>query len=391
MYKQEIITRELILLSLANMCYWASLDIFLPVLPRYYQGIGLDTYGVGLIVGALSAGGMLFRVVAGRAVDRYGSAVVACAGLLLSVAAIWGYFSARSLGLAVLCSFSQGVGMACYSPAATTMATLMFDRRYVTDVIAVYSLFGMIGASFATAAASIVYDAAGMPVVIGTGGLLAAGALLLVPKRPTVKTELSEAPAVSTRAIAGNPGVYIPTFSTLANGICFAGLMVFLPLLMLSRQVADFNIYFVTYAIVVVAIRVFVRQLCDRFGALQLEWLSVVLIGLAMFFAVWSHDWVALALCGVITGLSLGVAFPAMGTTIATYTDPKNRGAAFGIFTTASDIGFVIGATGLSFVAATWGYAAVFMLSGGYALLYAVIHRVWLVDKLKAAAVCNNC
>lgn len=390
MYKREIITKELIFLSMSSMCFWASLDIFLPVLPRYYQGIGLDTYEIGIIVGALSVGGMLFRVVAGRAVDRYGAAIVACVGLVLSVAAICGYYWAKSLWLAVLCSFGQGIGMACFSPAATTMATLMFDRRYITDVIAVYSLFGMFGASISTAAASIVYDAAGMPVVITIGGLLAVIALLFVPKRPTVKANLSEALSMPMRDIAANPGVYIPTFSTLANGICFAGLMVFLPLLMLSRQIADFNVYFVTYAVVVVAIRVFVRQLCERFGAVQLEWLSVVLIGMTMFFAVWSHDWLALALCGVITGLALGVSFPAMGTTVTTYTDPKNRGAAFGIFTTASDVGFVIGATGLSFVAAIWGYAAAFMLSGGYALLYAIIHRVWLVNKLKEVAVYDN-
>lgn len=391
MYKREVITRELIFLSIANMCFWASLDIFLPVLPRYYQGLGLDTYEIGLIVGALSVGGMMFRVVAGRAVDRYGAAIVACVGLAVTVAAICGYFSAKTLWLAVLCSFSQGVGMACYSPAVTTMATLMFDRRYVTDVIAVYSLFGMMGASFSTAAASIVYDWAGMTMVITVGGLLAAIALVLIPKRPTVKADLSEALTMPMRDIAVNPGVYIPTFSTLANSICFAGLMVFLPLLMLGRQVTDFNVYFVTYAVVVVVIRVFVRQLCERFGALQLEWLSVVLLGLTMFFTVWSYDWLALALCGVVTGLSLGVSFPAMGTTVTTYTDPKNRGAAFGIFTTASDVGFVIGATGLSFVAAIWGYAAVFMLSGGYALLYAVIHRVWLVNKLKEVVAYDNC
>lgn len=391
MFKREILTGELICLSLTNMFFWAGIDIFLPILPQYFHTQGLSTFEVGIVLGAMAVGGMLFRVIAGRAVDRYGTAIVASIGLIIALAGTCGYFGAKTLGLAVACSFAQGVGLACFSPAAVTMATLMHSEEYTTDVFAVYTLMGMLGASVATALANALYGQMGMFGVTEAGAAFIVASLLFIPKRPTVRVSLTVAAARPVREIAANPGVYIPTLSTLATNICFAGAMTFLPMLMLSRAVADFNSFFVSYAIVVIIVRLFVRQICEKFGVLRLEWWSVMLIGLAMLVAVGAYDWLALTLCGVITGLSFGVAFPAMGTTVTNHTEPENRGTAFGIFTTAADIGFVLGATGLSCVAAIWGYPAVFMLAGAYTLLYGVFHKLWLAGKLQENQAWDNC
>lgn len=384
MINREILTVELLFMSIANLCYWACLDIFLPVLPQHFHAVGLNDYQVGLIIGATSVGGMLFRVLAGKGIDRYGASPVAFFGLAVSLISIIGFFYAQTMTLAMLCTFGQGIGLACYSSACITMATLMFDEKHLTDVIAIYSLFGIAGASSATAIGNWLYSFAGFDAVITLGVVLAAISLLLIPKRPTVQVKVEKADSRPVREIAANPGVYVPTMSIFATNICFASIITFLPMLMLSRSVAEMSAFYVTYSATVITVRLFVGKLSALIGVTRLEWFAVTMIGAVMWLTVYAHNWFTLALCGVLLGLALGGAFPSMGTTVSNSTEPANRGVAFGIFTTAADTGFVIGAAGMGFVAALWGYQAIFILAGTYALLYAVAHKMFLAPRLKA-------
>ncbi|BBB91475.1 MAG TPA: MFS transporter [Methylomusa anaerophila] len=385
MVSQAVLTGQFIRLAMANFCYWASLDIFLPILPQHYHSAGFSDYQVGIVIGAISAGALLFKIVAGKAVDRYGGSPVVCIGLLLTLAAIAGYPYANSVWTASLSTFIQGVGLTCYSGAALTMATLMFENEHTTDVFALFTMAGMFGASLALAVANWVYVTGGMPAVAVVGGSVAALCLLLVPKKPASRAGIQRAATLSVGDIAGNPGVYIPTISLFATNMCSAGAMTYLPILMLSRGVSDFSVFFVSYAIVVIIVRLFIRRLCEVVGAARLETMSVALMGMVMFLAAVSDSWHLLSLCGMLMGVALGVAFPAMGTTVTACTAPVNRGTAFGVFTTAADFGFVIGATGLGFIAAGIGYAAIFVLAGAYTTLYAIVHRLWLVKKLDPA------
>ena len=382
MFRREVLTREMICLSLANMFFWAGNNIFLPVLPQYFKTWGLSTFEVGIIIGAMAIGAMSCRVIAGKAIDRYGTVIVACIGLIISLLAISGYLVANTMATALLCALAQGMGVACFSPAATTMATLMHDKDYIGDVFAIFTFLGMAGASGATVIANILYGKLGIIGVIGAGAGFTFAGFLLIPKRATIRVALSDFAVRPMQEIVKNPGLYIPTFSMLATNICYAGAMTYLPMLMLGRAITDFNSFFVTYAVIVTVARLFVRHICDKFGALRIELWSVMLTGLAMLLLVGAYNWLTLSICGVITGLAIGVAYPAMGTTVTSHTEPENRGTAFGIFTLAADIGFMLGATGLSLVAAIWDYQAAFMLAGGYALLYGLVHKLWLSGKL---------
>lgn len=382
MVDRTILTRPFLRLVVANMLYWGSLDIFLPVLPQYYNSLGFSGFEVGMVVGAVSGGGLLFRVTAGKAVDRYGTVPLVTLGLILSVLAIGGYAIAKVLGLAVASAFLQGVGLACYSGAALTMATLMFPEQYVTDIFTVYTLFGMFGATLSMSGANWLYGIGGLPLIVAVGGGMAFISLLLFPKKPPIRVKIQKSASRPVKEIVKIPGVYIPTIGLLFTNLCFGGAMTFLPLLMLSRGVPDFNPFFIAHALTVIATRLSLRYILRLSWAERLAGWAVGCMGLMMLLAVVAYHWQLLSVCGVLMGISLGLAFPVMATTVTANTAPANRGAAFGFFSTAADIGFMIGSTGFGFAAAIWGYAPVFGVAGLYTVGYAVLYRLYLERRI---------
>jgi predicted MFS family arabinose efflux permease len=185
--------------------------------------------------------------------------------------------------------------------------------------------------------------------------------------------------------VVANPAVCVPTASLLAVNLCYGSIMTFLPLLMLSRGVTEFNSFYVAYSVAVIFSRLWIGRLCavmrpDRIAFYVLAVLGVTMLVAGQFFG----GWVA-ALCGAGIGIGYGLAFPALATVITASVQPANRGTAFGFFTMAVDLGFGIGAIGMRAVAAAWGYQTVFVAAGAYTLAYAALYQFWLRGKMVRA------
>lgn len=367
------------------MLFWMSVNFFLPVLPIYYHSLGMDDHQVGLAVGAFSLGSVIFRIFSGKAADRYGALPVITAGMILSVAAIGGYYFAATLMAAMAVRFLHGVGISGYSAAALTTVTLLHEEDRTTEAVAVYTLFSMFGIGIAASSANWLLSAGGMPLVVGASAVATMLALVLFPRRAKMKVAMAASEQRPIRTVLSNPAVYIPTVSLMAVNICYGSIMTFLPLLMLSRGIVEYNSFYVAYSVAVIFSRAWIGRLCSVMRPDTLSFYILIILG-ATLLAVgeFSGGWVV-ALCGVGIGIGCGLAFPAMATIITNNVQGANRGTAFGFFTMAVDMGFGIGAIGMGAVAAAWGYQAVFVAAGIYTLAYAALYQLWLRSKIVRA------
>ncbi len=387
MLDRSFYSRPFLSLVAANGFFWMSVNFFLPVLPIYYHSLGMDDHQIGLAVGAFSIGSLMFRLFSGKAVDRYGGLPVLTAGVILSIAAIGSYHLAVTLATATAARFLHGVGISGYSASALTTVTMMHEEHRATEAVAFYTLSTMIGIGIAASSANWLYAVGGMPLVIGVGALATSLSLVLFPRRVKLKITAAASQSLPLIKVVTTPAVFISTISLTAVNICYASIMTFLPLLMLSRGITEFNSYYVAYSVVVVLSRMWIGRLCIVLRPDRLAFYVLAVLGLTMLTAGnFTGGWVA-ALCGAGIGIGYGLAFPAMATIITANVQPANRGTAFGFFTMAVDVGFGIGAIGMGAVAAAWGYQTVFAAAGIYTLAYAFLYQLWLRGKLTAPAV----
>lgn len=390
MFNREIYTRQFIGLVLANMFFWMSTNIFMPVLPLYYHSLGMDDHQVGLAIGAFSMGAILFRLFSGKAVDRYGGTRIIAGGIILSIVSIVSYSFSQTLATASLSRFFHGVGISFYSSAALTTASLIHREEYTTEAMATYTLFAMFGVGIANASANYLYQLGSLPIIMLVGGMATLLSLVLFPKNPTLHVRPVTATTLSVVTVISHPAVYIPTLNLLAVQLCFGSAMTFMPLLMLSRGITDFSPYYIAYAITVIASRAWVSHLCNRFTAQKVSFVILLLYAASMSLAGLAPSTSTLVVCGAGLGIGYGLAFPALASIITVNTQPANRGTAFGFFTTAVDAGIGLGSIGMGFVASLWGYSAIFLVSGAYALIYAVIFRSLLWRQIVVAEASMN-
>lgn len=386
MFSNSIYNRAFIGLICANMFFWMSTNFFLPVLPLYYHSLGMNDHQVGIAIGAFSIGALLFRVFAGKLTDRYGSTPVITGGILLSILAILSYLYSVNVTAAVISRFLHGLGISCYSGAALTMASLMHEEQHTTEAVAMFTLFAMFGVGIASSSASWIHSTGGFLFVIAMGTTATLLSLLLFPKNPPLKIKPARADTLPLSSVVTNPGVYISTLSLTAVNICFASIMTFLPLLMVSKGITDFTGFYVAYAGAVIASRMWVRKLCAVLSPERLSYYILLLFTITMGIIAYFQSPLALLVCGASLGIGYGLAFPAMATIITACTQPANRGAAFGFYTMAVDAGFGAGAIIMGIVADLWGYNAVFLAAGLYTALYSASYRLWLWPHLQKRA-----
>lgn len=382
MLNREIYTKSFIGLLFANMFFWMSVNFFLPVLPIYYHTLGMNDHQVGLAIGAFSIGGIIFRLISGKAVDRCGSVPVITVGIIISVGAIISYYFSVSMTTITLSRFLHGMGISGYSAAALTMTTLMQEERNATEAVAIYTLFTMFGIGIAASSAGWIYSQGDLPLVIGAGVGATVLSFLLFPRRPRLKNKPVAAQSLPLRQVIINPGVYVPTVSLLAVNICYGSVMTFLPLLLVSRGVNEFSFFYAAYAVAVIFSRVWVSKLCSWFTPERLAIYILLIMAGSVSLTGYTSAWWALASAGATVGVGYGLAFPTLTTIITNRVHPSNRGTAYGFYTMAVDGGLAIGAIGMGSVASLWGYAAVFYTAAVYTITYTAIYVLLLKPKL---------
>ncbi|VBB08724.1 Hypothetical protein LUCI_4002 [Lucifera butyrica] len=378
----SIYSRQFISLLLANLFFWLSVNVFLPVLPLYYHHLGMDDNEVGLAVGAYSVGAIACRVFAGKATDRYGSTPVISIGIIISTIGIAAYYVSGSFITATLSRLVHGAGITGFAAASMTMASLMYEKEYATEVLSVLTLSTMIGVGIAASSAYGLYEYGGIGAVILVGAVATLLSLLLFPKKPHLKIKAVKSQSLPLKKVITHPGVYVPTFSLAAVNLCFGSVMTFFPLLMLSQGMNQFSLFYIAYSIAVIFSRMWVGKLCCWLTPERLAMYIMILFGGTMVLTGQiSGRWIGV-LCGAGVGIGYGLAYPTLATIITTCTQPANRGTAFGFFAMAVDSGLAVGAIGMGFVAGTWGYPAVFTAAGMYTLVYTILYRFWLKPKM---------
>jgi MFS family permease len=154
--------------------YGVILAIWVTRIPAIKQGLGLTNGQLGLALLALPAGVLLITLVAGRLVDRVGSARVTAAGgavmaLLLIPPALAGGLGSLSAAL-----FAFGIGAGALNVGMNANGVLVEQvsgRRVMSSLHAGYSLGALAGA--------VAGGLVGLPLALGIPVVLALGVAAL--------------------------------------------------------------------------------------------------------------------------------------------------------------------------------------------------------------------
>jgi MFS family permease len=150
-------------------------------------------------------------------------------------------------------------------------------------------------------------------------------------------------------------------FSLFLCSFGYGGITSFVAVLADRNGITPKSVFFTTFAVVVVATRIFSGRLADRLGhrRLFLPCLGLVTFGLALTALV--HNRAQMVLAAAVFGLGFGNMYPAFVAHVVKFVDPARRGAAFGGILAAFDTGIGTGSIAVGALAEQLGFRAAFL------------------------------
>jgi MFS family permease len=344
------------------------IGIALPVLPLHvHDGLGLDTFIVGLVAGSQFAAALISRPFAGQYADTRGPKPAVVAGLL--VASISGALYFLSLGfvrepemsvaILLLGRVLLGVAESFIMTGALSWGLVRMGPQNTGKVIAWTGTALYAALAVGAPAGSTLYTGHGFAAIALASTLIPLGALLLVaPLSPIAPPPHARAGFFSIIAV-----VWLPGLGLALSGVCFGAITTFIVLLFAQHGWGQAWLAFTALSVAFIAGRLICGHLPDRLGGARVA-LVCMLIEAAGRALIWLAPSSALALVGVtLSGLGYSLVYPGLGVEAVRHVPPQSRGLAMGAYTAFLDLSLGLGSPALGLIASGAELGLVFLVS----------------------------
>lgn len=222
---------------------------------------------------------------------------------------------------------------------------------------------------------------------------LALAALLLAWRRlhPPERPQFTAAPGAfldGLRTVLHHRGLLLINVGALLMSVTFGGaIATFFPLYATEHLISQATIstMFAVRGLVSTVGRI-PNSIVARMLGNQAVMLAAVLVELVVMFAIWStHDVGLLTLILAVEGLAFGAYMVSSQTYLVEQTTPDVRGAAIGVNTTASGVGTTLAPLALGLVAAQWGVAVVFPVTGAFVIVGFIVLSAGMLAQRNAS------
>jgi MFS family permease len=341
-------------------------------LPAHVAGMGGTPLQTGLVIGAFSIFSMLTRVASGIVIDVAGEKRIIWIGMvtiaLSTLLMVWmpvnGILFMRCL---------QGIGWGLATASIATVVYKIVPEAQRGEGAGYYSLTVIVPVSLSPLLAIVLMEDFKFEMVLAVSALLTFAALVslkqglstLAHRHPQAR---SSGAAMMMRVF--EPGALLPSFLCFILSVPLCGVMAYIVLFGREQQVANIWVFFIGYAVMILATRSFVGRLFDARGhaAIILPGSTAMLLGLVALSQ--TRSVAMLVVSSLLFGLGYGAVQPSLQTWAVNRCPPHRKAAANGLFMSAIDLGYIVGSVTLGQIAQSLGFASMYLFSAGIMVLF---------------------
>ncbi len=364
---EKIVSFNFMVLFGAIFFLFFALDYYIPILPFYVLHVGGAEASVGMLMGLFTFCSIILRPFQGRDLNRKGRKRLLVMGISLYAAGGLGLLLLPSLPLLFVFRAIQGFGWGAFLLAFNT---LTLDLAPPGKRGAVVGLMGMAPpASLATAPVLGEYlrvatsaDYLLLFLVASVAALLAlfCGALVREPEFDKSGTE--KTPLLLQKVIFPSLIIFCMTFNL---GV----ILTFLPLLGEVRDLQAVGYFFTIFALTTVFSRPAAGRLSDRYGRSVIFLPALVVAAASMVMIATAVTVPQFLLSAFVLGIGFGSGHSSVMAMAADRLAVMERGVGMATFTTAFDLGIVVGAVTVGILLSWFDFQAIFMLCAVIMLL----------------------
>jgi MFS transporter, DHA1 family, multidrug resistance protein len=354
-----------------------------PLLPLFARELGAGPAMVGFVMGASTLTGIVVKLPAGALSDVFGRRLLLVAGALVFATLPFTYLAVTTLVALVMLRFVHGLATAIFGPVASASLSDIAPVTKRGTWLSTYSTAQGAGQATGPILAGYLIAAGRYDLAFVAAGVIGLGVPFMVARWRSTSPGLARAPWPEfTRGVAevARDRLVLVTSSAQAAQFVLNGMLnAFLPLYgreVLGLTASELGWLFGLQTVTTLSIRPLVGVVSDRVGR---RWAIVTGLTVCAGAVVWIS--VAANLTTIVPAVltyAAGVATTTAATS-AYITDVTRRaryGAAHGVFGTIYDVGDALGPIAGGLLVAAVGYATMFQVMAGIALVMAIAFAV---------------
>jgi len=360
----------------SNLLLCLGIYMLPATLPAYVAGIGGTAFQTSLVIGAFSILSMAARMASGAIFDVTGEKKIIWIGMV-SIASTTCLMIWLPVNGILLMRGIQGIGWGLATAAIATVVYQIVPESHRGEGAGYYALTVIVPVSLAPLAAIVLMDYFEFEKVLAVSALLAfaglatlkQGLFSLAPHKPN--------PTASRGAMVARVferGALLPSFLCFILSVPLCGVMAYIVLFGKEQQLQNIWVFFVGYAVMILATRPMVGRLFDAKGhaAIILPGSAAMLLGLIALSQTRSVP--LLVVSSLLFGLGYGAVQPSLQTWAVNRCPPHRKAAANGLFMSAIDLGYIVGSIALGQIAQSQGFATMYLWAAGIMMVFMLVY-----------------
>lgn len=344
--RKSIYTKDVKLVMAASFFFMFSTMFVNPLINGYAKSLGASSAFAGIIVGIMSIAAMFLRPVAGNLTDKFSKYRLSLIGGLLILVGVTGYVFAPASGWLLLFRLINGAGYVLCTVCMTTWLAFLVPRAHVGQAMGFYGLMNALAMAVAPALAINVYQKTGYRMAIiasAISSFLMVITIQFVGNRaqPQRKTKAPN-PLHHLKIIQGNvlPVAILTTLFAFPYFATQADLVTYTEESHLHIAVGS---YFLIYAVVLLGIRIGLKNLFDTVSFGIWFWISTIATAIyILLLAFMKNNW-GMALAACFMAIGYGVIYSVLQSTALLLAPISEQGLASSTFYLGLDIGMSFG------------------------------------------------
>ncbi|MFT4072254.1 MAG: MFS transporter [Dysgonamonadaceae bacterium] len=362
---------------LANFLMACSFNLLMPSIPLYItEQLGIPQSQTGIVLSSYALAMIIVRPFSGYLVDIYSRKSLLLIGFTCYVFIFFGYFWVTTVVLFVLIRFLHGLAWGLSTVSSSTLAIDVVPSARRAEGIGYYGTFMNVAMAIGPFIAIHIYHHYGFPVLLkcaismGMLGVLAV-AMIKAPNRPAVSPKERQPLSLDRFFLVKAWPVFLnqllPTFAwgTIGPFVAQYGL---------KNHIGNPGIFFLFWAIGIIASRIFAGKLVDR-GLIHTVNMSAMLLVAASFFVFSQvHTITTFCITAFFIGTGYGMMFPALQTLYINMGENSQRGTANSTYLIGFDLGLALGMLIGAYITANISFSSLYLIDSILCLLSIVLY-----------------
>ncbi|MBV8519342.1 MAG: MFS transporter [Acidobacteria bacterium] len=366
MSREPLFTRRFAALWLFQFfTFFAAFQLF-PAIPLRILELGGTTAAAGSFLAVYTFASAFSAPMTGTIADRIGRRRMLVIASVLFIAFSVAYGLVQWLPLLLLIGVVHGSIWSGILSSASALMTEFIPVSRRTEGLAYWGLAPTTAIAVAPAIGLLVYRWGWLTLCLELALLSCCTALWGMRLPGLDARSARELPRVHE---LWDWSVVKATLSLAVVNFGYGGITSYVVILSHQRGITPDSLFFTSFTLTIIVVRVFTSRLGDRFGPKVLLYPAFAAMPVSFALLARASDRTELVASAILFGLGIGASMPAFMTFIVTHTDEAQRGRTFGSMVWAIDTGIGVGSLITGAIGQRYGLGTAFAAAAALSCL----------------------